>query len=276
MFFKLFKGKYNKPLIKATLNNNTDEIKKYLKHGADVNALDEYGNTALMNASLKGHEQAVRLLIEAGANVNIRDNNGRSALMQAVDHARTEVVELLLAAKAEVDARSNSGDTALLSVAARSCPTAEHISIVKFLLAAGANINARRPGSFCAQTALMFASMRGCTELVDLLLQAGADVNAAPECGGGTALIYASINGYEEIVKLLLKAGADINAKFIGGMTVFTCAANHPGTLKILKEYNQWLRLSVTFDLYVWCTRILLSREEEGKWPAIDSFQTDY
>jgi ankyrin repeat protein len=85
----------------------------------------------------------------------------------------------------------------------------------------------------------MFASMRGYTELVDLLLQAGADVNVAPECGGGTALIYASINGYEEIVRLLLKAGADINAKFIGGMTVFGCAANHPGTLKILREYNQ-------------------------------------
>ncbi len=166
MFFKLFKGKYNKLLIKATSNNNTDEIKKCLKHGADVNALDEYGNTALMTASLKGYEQAVRLLIEAGANVNIRDNNGRSALMQAVDHASPEVVRQLLAARAEVDARSNSGDTALLSVAARLCPTAEHISIVKLLLAAGADVNAHRPSSICAQTALTFASMTGCTDLL--------------------------------------------------------------------------------------------------------------
>jgi ankyrin repeat protein len=51
-------------------------------------------------------------------------------------------------------------------------------------------------------------------ELVDNLLKAGADVNAAPSSHfGQTALQYAVESGHLELINILLKAGADVNAE---------------------------------------------------------------
>ena len=67
-------------------------------------------------------------------------------------------------------------------------------------------------------TFLMWASMRGYTKDVELLLDNGADVNARNN-SGQTALMGASWMDHTEIVELLLENGADVNAKSNDGQT---------------------------------------------------------
>jgi ankyrin repeat protein len=74
-FYENFlKEKHNEGLINA---ENSEQTKLFLILGADVNAKDKYGETALRSA--KTAEQT-RLLIEAGADVNVTDKFGRTAL----------------------------------------------------------------------------------------------------------------------------------------------------------------------------------------------------
>lgn len=86
----------------AAWNGAESVVKLLLKHGADVNARDDRGRTALMNASLRGTEQHARVvkeLLAHGADAQVRDNSGATALKLAQDQARymgvDEIVRLL-------------------------------------------------------------------------------------------------------------------------------------------------------------------------------------
>ena len=68
--------------------------------GADINAKDEAGSTALMVASEYGRTEIVKLLIAAGADVNAKNELGWTALMWASRHGHTETVKLLIDAGA--------------------------------------------------------------------------------------------------------------------------------------------------------------------------------
>jgi len=89
----------------------------------------------------------------------------------------------------------------------------------------------------------MAASENGYTEIVKLLLTAGADVNAADKTEGVSPLLMTSLYGYTEIVKLLLTAGADVNIMIsINGIdhTPLSLAKemSHTRIVKLLKEYG--------------------------------------
>jgi len=86
------------------------------------------------------------------------------------------------------------------------------------------------------ETALMFAAEKGHTEIVQLLLQKGADVNAKTN-SDRTALMLAAAKAHTEIVQLLLKNGADVNAKNKYGQTAYDLAENDE-IKKILKQYG--------------------------------------
>ena len=79
----------------------------------------------------------------------------------------------------------------------------------------------------CGLTALQAASGGGHLEVVERLLAAGADVNAAAAFDGGpTALQAASEGGYLDVVERLLAAGADANAAAAGsGLTALQAAS---------------------------------------------------
>ena len=71
-----------------------------LAAGADVNATDQGGTTALMAASALGHGDLVDLLLVAGADVNLKDAAGKSALARATLAGHSEIVDALKAAGA--------------------------------------------------------------------------------------------------------------------------------------------------------------------------------
>lgn len=110
-----------------------------------------------------------------------------------------------------------------------------HTEIVEMLLKAGANVDARNKYGY---TALIEASWGSHVDIVRMLLKAGAHVNAENHFGY-TALIEASINGNTtDIVEMLLKAGADVNVRDITGQTALTSAIrkDHIGKIELLRQ----------------------------------------
>jgi ankyrin repeat protein len=72
-----------------------------LEAGAELDATDNDGQTALMKAAADGNEEAVRLLLQAGAVVDATGKHGKTALMWAAIKCKKEVVRMLLKAGAE-------------------------------------------------------------------------------------------------------------------------------------------------------------------------------
>src|SRR5208337_5502443 len=105
----------NEDLWQAAKRGDLPEIKSLLDKGAEVNAKNDNGSTALMAASLQGHPEIVQALLAKGAEVNAKNNNGSTALMAACLQGHREIVEALLAKGAEVNVKNNNGSTALMA-----------------------------------------------------------------------------------------------------------------------------------------------------------------
>lgn len=93
------------------------------------------------------------------------------------------------------------------------------------------NINVKNEFGF---TSLMFASMKNYVEMVQLLLERGADVNSQNE-KGASALFYASMEGHIDIAKLLLDKGADVNATTFRNETALSVAVSNSQQNEIVK-----------------------------------------
>ena len=185
------------PLSLACINGNAALIEMLLKAGADANTASPEGETALMTAARTGRLDAVKVLLARGANVNARESwRGQTALMWAAAEGHPDVIRALIERGADIHARSNGGFTPFLFAAREG-----QIGAVRALLDAGAGmneslpVNTRRRGGLADGTAetpqvglnaFLLASGNAHYELAALLLDAGADPNAAPQ--GWTAL----------------------------------------------------------------------------------------
>lgn len=150
---------------------------------------------ALFQAAHAGRLAEVQAQVQKGVSVNFVDQEKRTALILAANKGHTAVVEYLYSKGADINASDKSGMTALLYTAKRSFN-----ETAAFLLGHGAEVNVqtRKKGL----TALMLASGWGNMELVQMLLDKGADP-AIRDKFGWTAAGYAEKRNHSEIVKLL-------------------------------------------------------------------------
>ena len=186
------------PLHEAADRGDAVGVKASLQKGADINAKDTMGNTALVLAARHGHRAVVKLLIEKGANMNILDARDMTALSWAVGRDDIEMVKLLIKYGADVNDRSTAR-TALEDAAMHG-----YLDMVKLLIAKGANVNLFGERG---RTALMSAVGLKDIEIAKLLIERGADVNARR--GSETALLNAAGRDHPEIIALLIEHGAE-------------------------------------------------------------------
>lgn len=118
-------------------------------------------------AASHGDRDEVKRLLDAGADVNAKDELGRTALMAAASCGRQIVVGLLMKRKADPDAKKGDRGTTALMMAS----SAGNTECVRELLAEGANPDIR---DNARRTALMMAKEKGYNEIIGLLEQYGA------------------------------------------------------------------------------------------------------
>jgi ankyrin repeat protein len=210
------------PLIDAAKAGDTAAAVALLAGGADVNASEADGTTALHWAAHRGDADLVRRLLRAGANVNAANDYGATPMSEAAVIADPALLEVLLAAGADVESPNADGQTVLMVVARTS-----QVEAARLLLKRGANVNAVE--KWRGQTALMWAVAQKQPAMVQALIAAGADVNARSAvnnwerqvtaepraiyrpAGGLTPLLYAAREGCVECATLLIEAGAVID-----------------------------------------------------------------
>ncbi len=224
------------------------ELVSVLVHAkADANAADPHGITPLALACGNANVGIMRALIGAGANPNLADHAGTTPLMVAVGRPQAESVRLLLDAGAQVDARDKEAQQTALMIAVRE----NNIAAVRLLLDHGADVNAatrvgktpaRRPpgaggGSHGlgivrsgwpergyqdatpgGMTPLLYAAREGHTEIAQMLIAAGAKVNA-PDANKITPLLMAITNNRPDTADLLIQSGGEINSSDFWGRT---------------------------------------------------------
>jgi len=212
------------PLWAASQNGGAALVRRLLKAGANPNLALLSGETPLMVASRAGSVDVVSQLLAAGARTDAHGTRGQTALMWAAAQKHPDVVKVLLAGGADVKARSatytevmavsphglleynrsipHGNDTALLFAARIG-----DLESVKLLVAAGGDVN---DADAWGVTATVVAAHSGFRDVVDFLLEKGADPNLASP--GFTALHEAIMRRDEKIAASLLAHGADPNA----------------------------------------------------------------
>lgn len=158
------------PVADAAMRGDIEEIRSLIDTGADVDAPQGDGMTALHWAAEAGTLDMARVLLEAGANTDLSTRNGAYVPLHLAARAGHDaVVELLLAAGADASATTTSGSATALHLAA----AAGNARSVQALLQHGAEVDVRE--SEWGQTPLMFAAARGRLPVVEALLGQGAD-----------------------------------------------------------------------------------------------------
>ena len=190
----------------------------------------------LLRATTADCAQAVEFLLSIGTDPNCTSENEDTPLIIACRNESISIANMLLTARANVNLQNKQGCTALIVVC---CAEVPNESLVRMLVQAGAEVNipsgeiqVSLPDEEKAvvrthMTALMLAAQGGHTNIVQYLLDEGADVNKL-DAYGSSALMYASSHGHTETVRLLLSYGADVNKQ----MTTDGCTAQVRATLK--------------------------------------------
>jgi ankyrin repeat protein len=231
--------------------NDVQKSESLIRAGADVNAVNRYGVTALSLAAGNGNAALLESLFKSGADTKSADaalRDGRTLLMLAARTGSANAVKLLLAHGGAVNAsESRTGTTALMWAASE-----KRAEAVRVLVAAGASVDARSkvtayphtpPGvigdaleegySYVGQTvlprggwtALMYAARQGALDAAKALAESRADLNAQ-DPDGTPAITFAIINGHYDVAELLVAKGADVNVADRTGATPLYAAVD--------------------------------------------------
>ena len=162
---------YRRPLHSAALEGTTEGVRLLLDYGAQVNATDRFGQTAIQYCALGGNADIARLLIERGAIVNAKPVSidgltDETAIEEAAEAGETEVLKVLV--------ENGASDQQSLDSALWNAVWYNHPEVAKFLLGKGADANFDKSGD--GHSLLRIAkAQQDAAELVAVLQQAGAE-----------------------------------------------------------------------------------------------------
>jgi len=201
-------------LMEASMDGHVEVARLLLDSGAQVNMPADSFESPLTLAACGGHVELAMLLLERGANIEEVNDEGYTPLMEASREGHEEMVALLLSQGADINAQTEETQETALTLAC----CGGFLEVADFLIKAGADLE------LGASTPLMEASQEGHLELVRYLLEAGAGVNATTGTGD-TALTYACENGHTDVADLLLQYSAQLEHESEGGRTPLMKAA---------------------------------------------------
>jgi len=234
------------PLHYAAAKGNTAVLEVLAKHGAKVDMRDASGHTPLHWASMAGMVDAVKFLVSLGADVWAQDDTQKvprqyagapqvseflreteektnqafedaKKVIRATESGDTDVLRGLLAAGASTEATDKRYGYTALMLAAYR----RNQGVVRLLIEKGADVNAAAPDG---HNALIAASNGGRDKIMGLLLEAKARVESS-NTNGITPLMAACLNGHRKAASMLIAKGADVNARSVHGDTALMIAA---------------------------------------------------
>ncbi|XP_022519181.2 ankyrin repeat and SOCS box protein 2-like [Astyanax mexicanus] len=221
------------PVFVAAQTGNVEALGLLLQYGANIDSQAGDGATALFEACKNGHERAVRLLLLKNADANKQTKAGLLPLHTAAQHGHYEIVSMLIPVTCRTKIHCSGISPLHLA--------AEHDEdyVLELLIQAGFDVNALlTPGRSCMYqdrrtTALYFSVSNGNIEAAAMLLKAGAN----PNLDYFRPILVALRQGSVQMVQLLLDYGADVNTVFPNSPTTF------PSTVSICMNCLPMLKL---------------------------------
>jgi ankyrin repeat protein len=242
---------FGTPLHFAVENGDKEIVELLAAAGADVNARRRRpaGDSPLHSAIKGSYNDIISILASHGADLNMKDNSGQIPLDIAISQKRRDIVRLLLAKGAKVPSIHTAAKTGSVEAITEflkkganinekdsSGLTPLHIAtsgdskeVAEFLLAKGADVNAKDNGGYTPLNYVIWNRNKNevtlQVDMVELLLEKGADTNVRSLSLGYTSLHWAILMWNQELIELLMAAGADVNAKAKAGETPLDVAA---------------------------------------------------
>jgi ankyrin repeat protein len=245
----------NEDLLQGATEGNTALVKRSIEQRAELESKNEEGETALILAAWYGSPEIVCLLLENGANVNAQDNNGFTAIAKASSLGvgrHYEIVEILIQASANVNIKTKDGKSPFLLAVLNG-----HMELSNVLKKAGAKEEPYFIGKQ-ADMELLSATSIGDLQRVKYVFFFKPNVNSIDNLGL-TPLMHSARIGNREILTILLKAGANVDAKDNSGKTALMLAARrgHKEAITVLLDYDADVDIedNYKFTAITWASR---------------------
>ncbi|WP_050802801.1 ankyrin repeat domain-containing protein [Paenibacillus sp. HGF5] len=193
----------DRQLIESAEQGNKEQVRQLLQFGANIDATDDQGRTAVMAATYRNHVDTVDALIQAGADINIRDHQLNNVFLYAGAEGMLDILRLAIDADADVTLTNRFGGTALIPASDRG-----HVEIVQELLTrTSVDVNHINNLNWTAllEAVILGDGSENYQRIVKLLLDHGADPEL-PDGNGVTPLQHARERGYQEIERILMEA----------------------------------------------------------------------
>jgi ankyrin repeat protein len=182
--------RFRTPLHHAAAKNRPAMVRLLLELGADVNATDATGATALTTAAMDNADASIlAMLQEAGAKIDFTS---------ALALRRYDLAQAML-----TDDPSRIGPDGRDTIALHLAVSKKDLGAIKWLLEHGVDVNAKRMIWGCNHTALHMTTENGALDIAQMLLDAGADPNIRDDKYDATALGWAEFFGRDEFAALI-------------------------------------------------------------------------
>ena len=219
-------------LLAAVSNQDLNGVFACLRGGVDPNFTDVNGDSPLILAVQADLFDITLALLDYGADPNIKDSTYRTPLLYAIENDSTKVTNALIKSGASYDFATPSSFTLLMKAVENG-----NRDIVNILVQAGVDPN----DPFNELPLIEIAVMNNDLAMVRLLIDLGVDVHTQNEFGE-SLLVMAASHGSREFLELLIEAGIDVNERggsLAGSPLYYAAGYGNEAGVEVLLEHGR-------------------------------------